>query len=91
MGTDFLPRISAYQTLESKGIDLISNPILKEQILEVYNLDYPKITLHTENKLKNISEYGRPIFRTKLRRIRGEEVISVPIDIDALMEGRIRG
>lgn len=38
----FSPEISAYKILESKGIDLITNDSLKKQVLDLYNIQYPK-------------------------------------------------
>lgn len=88
-GNDFTPQTSAYKVLEAKGIDLISNTKLKNEILAIYNFDYPRITVRTENKFNNIREYGRPITRRELKRKRGPFALYEPININQLSSNPI--
>jgi len=57
------PQLTAYKRLESKGIEIIENDELLEAILNIYTLDYPRISLTFDNYKRNIYEYGRPIVR----------------------------
>ena len=63
----FTPQNSAYKVLESKGIDLISNLALKNQILDLYNIEYPKLNFEYENYRQNVVDFGRPIARSSFR------------------------
>ncbi|MDT0557218.1 DUF6090 family protein [Ichthyenterobacterium sp. W332] len=67
----FRPQNSTFRVLESKGIDLISNDGLKNQILNLYNIEYSHLNFVYENYRQNILDYGRPIARTKFK-VKGE-------------------
>ncbi|WP_299126385.1 DUF6090 family protein [uncultured Winogradskyella sp.] len=67
----FRPQNSTFRVLESKGIDLISNDGLKNQILNLYNIEYSHLNFVYDNYRQNILDYGRPIARTKFK-VKGE-------------------
>ncbi len=80
----FSPQISAYKVLESKGIDLIASDILKKQVLDLYNIEYPKLDYEYENYRINIQEYGRPISRTQFTIEDYDNPIMKPVDYKSL-------
>jgi len=59
------PQLTAFKQLESRGMAVIRNDQLLEEILNIYTLDYPQIDLTFDNYKRNIYEYGRPIMRRK--------------------------
>lgn len=65
----FNPQVSVYKTLESQGVNLISDKILRNRILEIYNRLYPQIQNGINNKMINIRDYGRPLFRSKIKTL----------------------
>ncbi|WP_282043421.1 DUF6090 family protein [Winogradskyella flava] len=67
----FRPQNSTFRVLESKGIDLITNDGLKNQILNLYNIEYSHLNFVYDNYRQNILDYGRPIARTKFK-VKGE-------------------
>jgi len=87
-GKIWTPQLSAYKRLESKGLDLITNDSLLNSIIDIYNLDYPRITSIFENFLKNIHDYGRPIVRRQfLSHYVGQTYDGyIPIDYSSLVE-----
>ncbi|MDG2451137.1 MAG: DUF6090 family protein, partial [Saprospiraceae bacterium] len=82
------PQLSAYKRLESKGLDLITNDSLLNSIIDIYNLDYPRINNIFDNYLKNIYDYGRPIARRQfLTQYAGQTFYGfIPIDYSSLKE-----
>ena len=64
-GRNLTAQITAYKILESRGIDLIRADLIRNAILDIYNLHYPRIQVVLENYKKNIYDYGRPIARSK--------------------------
>ena len=58
---DWTPQNIAFESLKSKGIDLISTSDIKYAILKIYNLDYPHITKSFYTYKNNIENYGRPM------------------------------
>ena len=85
-GKDWTPQMTAYERLKSKGLDVIRNDSLLNSILDIYNIDYPRITHVFENYLRNVFDYGRPIVRRKLLGIKREDAWSglIPIDYASL-------
>ena len=62
---NWTPNTSAYKILESKGLDIVKNDSLLKNILNIYNKDYPRITMLFDNYLQNLYDYGRPLLRQK--------------------------
>lgn len=79
----FRPQNSTFRVLESKGIDLISNDNLKNQILNLYNIEYSHLNFVYENYRQNILDYGRPIARSKFK-VKGEQGSMEPNDTEKL-------
>ena len=65
----FEPQTSAYKTLESQGINLISSRKIRNSLLDIYNNAYPSIKNKIANKMINIRDYGRPIMRSKFKTL----------------------
>jgi hypothetical protein len=80
----FSPEISAYKVLESKGVDLMSSDTLKKQVLDLYNIEYPKLDYEYENYRINILEYGRPVARKQFIIENNEKPMMKPVDYKAL-------
>lgn len=80
----FSPQISIYKVLESKGIDLISSDKLKKQVLDLYNIEYPKLDYEYENYRINIHDYGRPIARTQFTIENYEDPVMKPADYNSI-------
>ena len=87
-GKVWTPQVAAYNRLESKGLDLISNDRLLDSILNIYSLDYYTITRQFNNYLRNVYDYGRPIIRRKfLAKFVGETWDGLfPVDYSSLVE-----
>jgi len=87
-GKIWTPQLSAYKRLESKGLDIITNDTLLNSILDIYNLDYPRIANICENFLRNIHDYGRPIVRRQFLSHHVEQSYDgyIPIDYPSLVE-----
>lgn len=66
---DFVPHETVYKTIESYGVDLISNKDMRNNILAIYERHYPHIKNRIANKMTNIRDYGRPLLRTKFKDI----------------------
>ena len=82
-GRQLSPQISAYKLLESKGIDLIRNDSIKNSILNIYNIHYPRIAWLLQNYVSNIHDYGRPLARSKFQI--SDEFGLIPVDQKSLL------
>jgi len=82
------PQLTAYKRLESKGIEIIKKDELLEAILNIYNLDYPRILLTFDNYKRNIYEYGRPFARRKFKEdgFETEGSVLIPINYELLFD-----
>jgi len=81
------PQLTAYKRLESKGIEIIKKDELLEAILNIYNLDYPRILLTFDNYKRNIYEYGRPFARRKFKSSGIEDGDGlIPLNYELLFE-----
>lgn len=58
------PQSTAFQNLQSIGVDLIRNSELKNAILRTYTQDYPHLADLFKNYQHNVETYGRPLART---------------------------
>lgn len=58
---DWSPETTAFESLKSNGVDLVSNSDLKYSILEIYNRDYPHIVRDFHTYKSNVESYGRPM------------------------------
>lgn len=56
--------ITAYKNLENAGANIIKNKALKNNILRIYNTDYPEC----KNAIKNFSDNLIAFFRPEMRR-----------------------
>jgi hypothetical protein len=64
-GRTFSPQITSYKLLEAKGIDLFTNDSIKNSILSIYNMNYPRIDHLLDNYKRNLYDFGRPIARNR--------------------------
>lgn len=75
---------TVYNSIESKGIDVISDDILKLRILNLHALNYQRLEGRISNQVSNINDYGRPIVRHKMKPV--SYGVHVPIDYDELVK-----
>ena len=61
--------MTAFKTLESKGVDLISDRELKYTLLNLHADDYGRFEDRIENLKSNVRDYGRPIARKRLKHV----------------------
>ena len=73
----------AFQSIEARGIDIISNDLLMKSIANLHANFYNKLERRTQNALSNIKEYARPIVRNRLKFVGNQRY--VPVDYDQLM------
>lgn len=74
---------TTYKSIESQGIDIISDDSLKLRIINLHALTYGRLDNRIENQVSNIKDYGRPILRHRLRTMGNS--IFIPVDYDNLM------
>ncbi len=75
---------TVYNSIESKGIDVISDDSLKLSILNLHALNYQRLESRITNLVSNINDYGRPIVRHKMKAV--SSGVHVPIDYDELVK-----
>ncbi|MCA0154514.1 DUF6090 family protein [Winogradskyella vincentii] len=75
--------MTAFSAIEQRGLNKISDDILKNKIIDLHSEKYKILDLRTKNAMLNVSEYARPIARHKLKYT--ENMKLVPLDYDALM------
>jgi len=84
-GTVFDSNNSAYESLNSIGIDLVRNDSLRQQIAFLYAARYHKIE-ETQNILfTHIFDHLYPALRVNLQTLSWREM-TVPVDLDALRQ-----
>ncbi|MCA6075103.1 DUF6090 family protein [Fulvivirga sedimenti] len=62
---DLVWGVTANKTLENEGIKVIQNPLLKERIVELYNVKFPSARNAVDNFGNNLIEYFRPMMRDR--------------------------
>ena len=62
---DLVWGVTANKTLENEGIKVIQNPLLKERIVELYNVKFPSAKNAIANFGNNLIEYFRPMMRER--------------------------
>jgi len=77
---------SAYNTLQSKGLDLIKNEALKNQIVKMYEYDAKRLTEDYEEGEKQLNSLiVDPFFAKHMRRLPKKSlVIAIPNDFENL-------
>lgn len=86
------PQTTPFETLKSKGVDIIENDHLKNTIMDLYNIDYISLEESLENYATNILEYGRPLARSIFNFnddmfLENEEPLKlIPIDYEGLRD-----
>ncbi len=73
---DLVWGVTANKTLENEGIKVIQNPLLKERIVELYNVKFPSARNAIANFGNNLIEYFRPMMR--------ERFVFVYTDLDSV-------
>ena len=58
-------RLAAFQTLESKGIDMIKNIKLRQDVVDIYNVRLERILANFENFRNNQRLIFRPLFQSR--------------------------
>lgn len=74
----------AFKSLEDQGMDIISNKMLKNRILNLHLKSYDLLEGRIENQQSNIKEYGRPIVRNQLKSLGSLKY--VPVNYKQLMD-----
>lgn len=59
--------VTTYKSLENEGLNIISKPELKSEILRLYNMKYPELEYFISNFSKNLIEFFRPEMREKFK------------------------
>lgn len=86
------PQSSAFESLQSKGVDLIKSTKVKDAILNIYHQDYPDIINVFENYKENVKNYGRPFSRTlfsfgdEMFNDEKDDPLLIPVDYKALTQ-----
>lgn len=80
--------VTAYKNLENEGLDILSDPYLKDNILRLYNMNYPELEDYIGNFGNNLMAFFRPEMREKFRfEYRNtDETYYIPIDYNALLD-----
>jgi len=78
---NFNPQLTTYKTLESHGVSLIQDKVLRNSILAIYNREYGYVNDFIDNKNENILGYGRPIMRNKFKEMSPEYGFEI-LDLD---------
>jgi hypothetical protein len=84
-GTVFDHNNSAYESLNSIGIDLVHNDSLRQQVSLLFEVRYPKVDLTQDLLFTHVFDHLYPAIRTNLRTIvPGEKTI--PLNLDELRQ-----
>ena len=80
--------LTAYKNLENEGLNVISNSLLKDEIVRLYNMNYPALEYRISNFSNNLIEFFRPEMRMKFKYIHSDfnKNKYVPIDYEALFD-----
>ncbi|MEA3461751.1 MAG: hypothetical protein U9R49_07720, partial [Bacteroidota bacterium] len=76
---------SAYESLNSIGIDLVRNDSLRQQISLVYEVRYPKVDATQEILFTHIFDHLYPALRTNLKTVSPREM-TVPVNLEKLRQ-----
>jgi uncharacterized membrane protein YgaE (UPF0421/DUF939 family) len=83
--------VTAFKVLENQGVNIISDPKLKQVILRLYNMSYPEANSRIGNFLNNLKEFFRPEIRKNFafNYINQNQTYYEPINIDELINNQI--
>ena len=83
----FKYEITAYKNLENEGIQIIKDPDIKNDIVRLYNMNYPELQNYIDNFSNNLIAFFRPEMRVKFKfdYTNSDEVIYIPINYEELM------
>lgn len=83
-------KVSAYMALENEGVQIISNPELKESIITIYNSIYPSTRDRINNFLNNLENFYRPDMRTHFTfRYNKNEQCYFPLNFENLKKNHL--
>lgn len=88
---DFRYELTAYKSLENEGIKVIRNPVLKKEILELYNMEYPEVQNYILNFSNNLMAFFRPYMREHFEFIFVDNHTAkyVPIDYNEIINDHL--
>lgn len=87
----FTWEVTAYKNLENEGLNIITNADLKDEILRLYNTNYPGLQGAISNFSENLIEFNRPEMRKKFKfnYSLNRETYYVPINYEKLYRDTI--
>ena len=84
-GAVFDKNSSAYESLQSIGIELISNNRLRQEITRVYTISYTKVGVNEDRLFEFVFDHLYPALREKLRTFHMRES-AIPVNLGELRQ-----
>ena len=89
MNREFSPVTTGFEILESKGLDLLTNEVLKFNLMNLYTTEYQRIHTFLDNESANL----RDVYRPELRKhfvIYPPSVVPrfQPVDLEKMLNDR---